>query len=66
MALRKNMLINACDKLLYKILWNMTGVRKRRMRLFLELLRPGGTTRILYMNTCDRAQVWTTPNCATR
>jgi hypothetical protein len=26
-------------------------------------LSGGGTTRILYMNTCDREQVWTTPHC---
>jgi hypothetical protein len=26
-------------------------------------LSGGGRTRILYMNTCDQAQVWTTPNC---
>ena len=26
-------------------------------------LSGGGTTRILYMNTCDEAQVWTTPMC---
>ena len=29
----------------------------------LVTLSGGGTTRILYMNTCDQAQVWTTPNC---
>lgn len=26
-------------------------------------LSGGGTTRILYMNTCDKDLVWTTPNC---
>jgi hypothetical protein len=26
-------------------------------------LSGGGQRRILYMNTCDRAQVWTTPHC---
>jgi hypothetical protein len=26
-------------------------------------LSGGGNHRILYMNTCDQAQVWTTPNC---
>ncbi|MCA9521062.1 MAG: hypothetical protein KC609_08820, partial [Myxococcales bacterium] len=26
-------------------------------------LSGGGTVRILYMNTCDKAQVWTTPKC---
>jgi hypothetical protein len=26
-------------------------------------LSGGGTRRILYMNTCDQAQVWTTPHC---
>lgn len=26
-------------------------------------LSGGGRVRILYMNTCDRAQVWTTPTC---
>lgn len=26
-------------------------------------LSGGGRTRILYMNTCDRDQVWTTPHC---
>jgi hypothetical protein len=26
-------------------------------------LSGGGRTRILYMNTCDQAQKWTTPNC---
>ncbi|WP_434041633.1 MULTISPECIES: hypothetical protein [Sorangium] len=26
-------------------------------------LSGGGQRRILYMNTCDEAQVWTTPNC---
>lgn len=26
-------------------------------------LSGGGARRILYMNTCDRDQVWTTPNC---
>jgi len=26
-------------------------------------LSGGGTQRILYMNTCDKAQVWTTPHC---
>ncbi|MBN1699894.1 MAG: hypothetical protein JW881_20455 [Spirochaetales bacterium] len=26
-------------------------------------LSGGGTTRILYMNTCDQNQVWTTPQC---
>jgi hypothetical protein len=26
-------------------------------------LSGGGTTRILYMNTCDQAQVWTTSHC---
>lgn len=26
-------------------------------------LSGGGRVRILYMNTCDRAQVWTTPHC---
>ena len=26
-------------------------------------LSGGGTTRILYMNTCDQNQVWTTPHC---
>ena len=26
-------------------------------------LSGGGTTRILYMNTCDEDQVWTTPHC---
>jgi hypothetical protein len=29
----------------------------------LVTLSGGGTSRILYMNTCDEAQVWTTPNC---
>jgi hypothetical protein len=29
----------------------------------LVTLSGGGVTRILYMNTCDEAQVWTTPNC---
>lgn len=29
----------------------------------LVTLSGGGTTRILYMNTCDMAQVWTTPRC---
>lgn len=29
----------------------------------LVTLSGGGRTRILYMNTCDEAQVWTTPNC---
>jgi len=29
----------------------------------LVTLSGGGTTRILYMNTCDEAQVWTTPTC---
>jgi hypothetical protein len=29
----------------------------------LVTLSGGGTTRILYMNTCDEQQVWTTPNC---
>jgi hypothetical protein len=29
----------------------------------LVTLSGGGTTRILYMNTCDEAQHWTTPNC---
>jgi hypothetical protein len=29
----------------------------------LVTLSGGGTTRILYMNTCDEAQVWTTPDC---
>lgn len=29
----------------------------------LVTLSGGGNTRILYMNTCDQAQVWTTPNC---
>ncbi len=29
----------------------------------LVTLSGGGTTRILYMNTCDEAQVWTTPHC---
>jgi hypothetical protein len=27
------------------------------------ILSGGGTTRILYMNTCDKAQVWTTSHC---
>jgi hypothetical protein len=29
----------------------------------LVTLSGGGSTRILYMNTCDEAQKWTTPNC---
>ncbi|TPV92375.1 MAG: iron-containing alcohol dehydrogenase [Myxococcales bacterium FL481] len=29
----------------------------------LVTLSGGGSTRILYMNTCDEAQVWTTPHC---
>jgi hypothetical protein len=29
----------------------------------LVTLSGGGDTRILYMNTCDPAQVWTTPHC---
>jgi hypothetical protein len=29
----------------------------------LVTLSGGGSTRILYMNTCDQNQVWTTPNC---
>ncbi|WP_438014247.1 hypothetical protein WMF18_25420 [Sorangium sp. So ce315] len=29
----------------------------------LVTLSGGGERRILYMNTCDEAQVWTTPNC---
>ncbi len=29
----------------------------------LVTLSGAGKTRILYMNTCDQAQVWTTPNC---
>ena len=29
----------------------------------LVTLSGGGQRRILYMNTCDQAQVWTTPNC---
>jgi hypothetical protein len=29
----------------------------------LVTLSGGGTTRILYMNTCDEEQVWTTPMC---
>jgi len=29
----------------------------------LVTLSGGGRTRILYMNTCDQAQVWTTPTC---
>ena len=29
----------------------------------LVTLSGGGARRILYMNTCDEAQVWTTPNC---
>ncbi len=29
----------------------------------LVTLSGGGTTRILYMNTCDQAQHWTTPHC---
>jgi hypothetical protein len=29
----------------------------------LVTLSGGGTTRILYMNTCDQNQVWTTPEC---
>ncbi len=29
----------------------------------LVTLSGGGTTRILYMNTCDEQQVWTTPHC---
>ena len=29
----------------------------------LVTLSGGGRTRILYMNTCDMDQVWTTPNC---
>lgn len=29
----------------------------------LVTLSGGGTTRILYMNTCDESQVWTTPQC---
>ncbi|MEX1366514.1 MAG: hypothetical protein AB1Z98_25545 [Nannocystaceae bacterium] len=29
----------------------------------LVTLSGGGTSRILYMNTCDQEQVWTTPNC---
>ena len=29
----------------------------------LVTLSGGGKTRILYMNTCDRGQVWTTPTC---
>ena len=29
----------------------------------LVTLDGGGAVRILYMNTCDQAQVWTTPNC---
>ena len=29
----------------------------------LVTLSGGGARRILYMNTCDQAQVWTTPNC---
>ena len=29
----------------------------------LVTLSGGGRTRILYMNTCDQEQVWTTPNC---
>ncbi|XXX77377.1 hypothetical protein WMF30_01205 [Sorangium sp. So ce134] len=29
----------------------------------LVTLSGGGRRRILYMNTCDEAQVWTTPNC---
>src|SRR5512145_377121 len=29
----------------------------------LVTLSGGGTTRILYMNTCDEAQHWTSPNC---
>ncbi len=29
----------------------------------LVTLSGGGTTRILYMNTCDQNQVWTTPHC---
>ena len=29
----------------------------------LVTLSGGGRTRILYMNTCDEAQVWTTPHC---
>ncbi len=29
----------------------------------LVTLSGGGATRILYMNTCDEAQVWTTPMC---
>ncbi|MCA9614996.1 MAG: hypothetical protein KC586_19705, partial [Myxococcales bacterium] len=29
----------------------------------LVTLSGGGTTRILYMNTCDMNQVWTTPRC---
>jgi hypothetical protein len=29
----------------------------------LVTLSGGGKTRILYMNTCDEAQVWTTPHC---
>jgi len=29
----------------------------------LVTLSGGGTTRILYMNTCDMAQTWTTPRC---
>lgn len=30
----------------------------------LVTLSGGGRSRILYMNTCDEAQVWTTPDCA--
>ena len=29
----------------------------------LVTLSGGGSTRILYMNTCDEAQTWTTPHC---
>ena len=29
----------------------------------LVTLSGGGVRRILYMNTCDRAQIWTTPRC---
>ncbi len=44
-------------------IFNDTGPRIVIDGAGLVTLSGGGTSRILYMNTCDPAQVWTTPQC---
>lgn len=43
--------------------WRLLPVEDRQLDEGLITLSGQGQRRILYMNTCDEAQVWTTPNC---